>query len=362
MLKKTIANLNPYVPETPLPDLEKQIGVSPIIRLSANENPFGTSPKVKEAVQNFDFTTTREYPDGDANKLRQAVADFLHVDGDQLLFGCGLDEVIELTARTFLEPGDEIVEPWPTFSEYKLHCQIEDTKIVDVPVKNDGSFDADALVNAITDKTKLMWLCNPNNPTGSYMPLAELRALLKRVPKHVLVMIDEAYFEFVTQEDTSAINLLPEFDNIVVMRTFSKIYGLAGMRVGYAIIPKALISAMQAVRLPYNLNSVSQVAALAALADQNFVKGIQTRVAVARKQFTDFLAKQGLEFYPTQANFVFFHAPHGQALHDYLLHHGYLLRDGLRPDWLRMTFGSSKQNAEIQQLIKAFYAQPLPEK
>lgn len=357
MLKKTIAQLHPYVPETPLPDLEKQIGVSPIVRLSANENPFGTSPKVKAAIQNFDFATTREYPDGDANQLRQAVAKHIGVPADQLLFGCGLDEVIELTARTFLEPGDEIVEPWPTFGEYKIHCQIEDTKIVDVPVLEDGSFDADGLINAITDKTKLLWLCNPNNPTGTYLPLADMRALLKRVPKHVLVMIDEAYLEFVTQEaQPSAIALLPEFDNIVVMHTFSKIYGLAAMRVGYAVIPKALVAAMQAVRLPYNLNSVSQQAALAALADQDFVKDIQQRVAAAREDWEAFFDAHGFEYYRTQANFVFFHAPRGAELHRYLLEHGYLLRDGLRPDWLRLTFGSPEQNAAIQKLMLQFYA------
>lgn len=357
MLKKTITQLDPYVPETPLADLEAQTGVAKITRLSANENPFGTSPSVKAAVQGFDFATTRLYPDGDANALRQAVADKLGVDGDQLLFGCGLDEVIELTARTFLEPGDDVVEPWPTFSEYKLHCQIEGANIIDVPTLDDGTFDLSALAQAITPKTKLLWLCNPNNPTGTYTPLADLRALLQQIPAHVLVMIDEAYMEFVTQENGSAIQLLNEFDNIVVMRTFSKIYGLAAMRVGYAIIPKALISAMQAVRLPYNLNSVSQVAALAALKDTDFVAGIQQRVAQAREQFEAFFDAEGITYYQSQANFIFFKAPRATELHQYLLQHGYLLRNGLRPDWLRLTFGSADDNAAIQGLIKRFYQQ-----
>lgn len=356
MLKKTIAQLDPYIPETPLADLEKETGVAKITRLSANENPFGTSPAVKQAIQNFDFTTTRLYPDGDANALRQAVAEKLDVDPEQLLFGCGLDEVIELTARTFLEVGDEVVEPWPTFGEYKLHCQIEGANIVDVPVLEDGTFDLQGLVDAITPKTKLMWLCNPNNPTGTYTPLADLRNLLIQVPKHVLVMIDEAYMEFVTQENGSAIQLLNEFDNIVVMRTFSKIYGLAAMRVGYAIIPKALISAMQAVRLPYNLNSVSQVAALAALKDTTFVAGMRQKVATAREQFETYFDQAGITYDQSQANFIFFNAPRANDLHQYLLQHGYLLRNGLKPSWLRLTFGSSEANAEIQALMNRFYA------
>ncbi|MCI1985471.1 MAG: histidinol-phosphate transaminase [Lactobacillus sp.] len=357
MLKPSVTQLHPYVPETPLPDLEKQLGVSPIVRLSANENPFGTSPAVQKAIQDFDFSTTRQYPDGDANQLRQAVAKFTGIPAEQLLFGCGLDEVIELVARTFLSPGDEMVEPWPTFGEYKIHAQIENATIIDVPVLADGQFDVDGLLAAITPKTKLLWLCNPNNPTGTFLPLTQMRALLQRVPKHVLVMIDEAYVDFVTDESQpSALALIPEFDNIVVMRTFSKIYGLAAMRVGYAVIPQALVAAMQAVRLPYNLNSISQTAALAALADQEFVANTQKRVASARTQWEDFLAANGYQYDHSQANFIFFRAPQAAQLKDYLLHHGFLVRDGLGPDWLRITFGTDAQNRQIQALMTAFYA------
>ena len=233
MLKKTVADLHPYVPEEPLQDLQAKLGIDKLVRLSANENPFGTSTRVKKALATATSLPLNEYPDGNANALREAVAQYLQVDPEQLLFGCGLDEIIELITRTFLEPGDEVVEPWPTFSEYKLHDQIEAAKTVDVPVKEDGSVDADGLVAAITDKTKLLWLCNPNNPTGTLMQPAEMQALLSRIPQHVLVLIDEAYIEFVDGVDNpSAVQFLDQFPNIVVMRTFSKIYGLAGMRVG----------------------------------------------------------------------------------------------------------------------------------
>lgn len=357
MFKKAVSKIEPYTPEVPLEKLEKDLGVENIVRLSANENPFGTSPKVKEAIINWDFSEAREYPDSNANQLRQVVADFWQIDPDQLLFGCGLDEVIELIARTFIDEGDEVLEPWPTFSEYKLHATIENAKIVDVPVQEDnGQFDLTGLLQAITQKTKLLWLCNPNNPTGTYIDPDTLAAFIAKVPEHVLILIDEAYMEFVTaQAQPSAIELLKTCDHLVIMRTFSKIYGLANFRVGYAMIPKALIGKMQSVRLPYNLNGISQTAAMAALGDQSFVKATQQRVAAARTQWESFLTKTGLKFYASQANFIFFNAPNALKLKDTLLQNGYLVRSGLRPDWLRVTFGTTAQNQAIQAVISQFY-------
>lgn len=189
MLKKTVSQLQPYVPETPLPELEKQLGLASVVRLSANENPFGTSPKVQQALQNWDFSNSRYYPDGDAAALRQAVADYVKVAPERLLFGNGLDEVIELVSRTFLETGDEVLELGPTFSEYKLHAQIEDTIVHDVAVQADGIADLTALAAAITPKTKLIWLCNPNNPTGTAVPQTEIAKFMAQVPRTVLVLI-----------------------------------------------------------------------------------------------------------------------------------------------------------------------------
>lgn len=357
MLKKAVEKIQPYTPEVPLAKLKAQLGLDQVVRMSANENPFGTSPKVKEAIMAWDFQEARDYPDSNANQLRQAVADYLGVAGDQLLFGCGLDEVIELVARTLLEPGDEVLEPWPTFSEYKLHAQIEAAQVVDVPVNpDDGQFDLSGLLAKITPKTKLLWLCNPNNPTGTFIPVDELRDFVAQVPEHVLIMVDEAYVEFAdSAAPTSAVTLLPECDHLVVMRTFSKIYGLANFRVGYAVFPKALIPKLQAVRLPYNLNDISQVAALAALGDQDFITQTRQRVAQARQQWADFLETQGLKYYQSQTNFVFFEAPNADALKEALLQQGYLVRGGLQPDWLRVTFGTTAQNQAVQSIIRDFY-------
>lgn len=358
MLKHTVKHLQPYTPEKPLADLKKELGLTSLVRMSANENPFGTSPEVKQAVANWDFTQSRDYPDSNASQLRMAVADHLHVASEQLVFGNGLDEVIALIARAFLEPGDEVVEPWPTFSEYRLHAEIEGAKVVDVPVQSEtGNFDLTAMVQAITPQTKLVWLCNPNNPTGTLLSLAALTQFMRQVPEDILVLVDEAYIEFTDDyPNTSAIGLLPQFDNLVVLRTFSKIYGLANFRVGFGIFPKQLVTYLQSVRLPYNLSTIAQLSAQAALADQGFVQTTRSRVQQARRSWETFLTNSALPHYASQTNFQFFQAPQNQAqaLKHQLLQHGFLVRDGLMPGWLRVTFGAADQNQAVQQVIHAF--------
>ncbi|QVI35883.1 histidinol-phosphate transaminase [Lacticaseibacillus chiayiensis] len=358
MLKHTVKHLQPYTPEKPLADLKKELGLASLVRMSANENPFGTSPEVRQAVANWDFTQSRDYPDSNASQLRRSVADQLHVASEQLVFGNGLDEVIALIARAFLEPGDEVVEPWPTFSEYRLHAEIEGARVVDVPVQpENGNFDLDAMVQTITPRTKLVWLCNPNNPTGTLMSLTALTQFMRRVPENVLVLVDEAYIEFTDDYPaTSAIRLLPQFNNLVVLRTFSKIYGLANFRVGFGIFPKQLVTCLQAVRLPYNLSAIAQLSAQAALADQTFVQTTRSRVQQARRSWETFLTDMVLPHYTSQTNFQFFQAPHNQAqaLKQQLLQHGFLVRDGLMPGWLRITFGTANQNQTVQQVIRTF--------
>lgn len=357
MFKDTVENIRAYTPEISLDQLKQRYGLKNIVRLSANENPFGTSPMVKTAVLNWNFDQARAYPDSNAENLRQAVARFQKVAPEQLLFGCGLDEVIELIARTFLEPGDEVLEPWPTFSEYKLHATIENATVIDIPVNTEnGQFDLTQMRTKITSKTKLIWLCNPNNPTGTYLPTATLAQFIAQVPKDILILVDEAYIEFTTAEaNASAISLLNQYDNLIVLRTFSKIYGLANFRVGYAVIPKALIGKMQAVRLPYNLNDLSQLAARVALKDQAFVIETRARIARSRQDWQIFLTQKGLKFYPSQANFIFFEAPNALQLKETLLQNGYLVRSGLQQDWLRVTFGTTAQNKAIQEIIQTFY-------
>ncbi len=211
--------------------------------------------------------------------MRTAVAKRLGVPAEQLLFSSGLDEMIALICRTFLEVGDESLQPWPTYPEYQLQAAIAGATTINAPViAATGEIDLDALLAHITTKTKVIWVCNPNNPTGTYLPPDQITQFMKQVPPNILVVVDEAYIDFVDQPEPSTLSLTHQFPNLLVMRTFSKLYGLANFRVGFSIVPKALIPKMQNVRLPYNISGMSQAAALAAWEDQTFTRKVKQQI------------------------------------------------------------------------------------
>lgn len=357
-MKETIKQLQSYTPEEPLDKVEKKYNLSRIVRLSANENPYGTSPRVVAALKNFDFSQENFYPDGYAQELRTKVAKQLRVDEGNIVFGVGLDEIISYLSRVFLEKGDEVIIPQPTFSEYALNAQIEGAKVVNVPINMaTGRYDYQAILDRITDRTRMIWLCNPNNPTGVYEPVAALRKFMKQVPKGVLVLIDEAYIQFVTDVDqASALPLLDEFDNLGIMRTFSKAYGLANFRVGFIVLPPRLAQYLQTIRLPYNLNSISQRAASVALDDQDFVNDVVSKNAVERTKWEQFFRRFGLKSFPSQANFVYFYVDDPDALADLLLENGFQVRRGLEPTSLRITVGKAADNLKMQGLIERYLA------
>lgn len=355
-MKKIIQELNPYIPEKPLQQLQEELGLEKIVRLSANENPYGTSPKVKEAVLNWNYELSNRYPDSSAQELRDLIAEKFSLDPSQIVFGVGLDEVIVMLSRVFLQPGDEELVSVPTFSEYALHAEIEEAVIKEVDTKVDGQIDFDALLKNITKKTKLIWLCNPNNPTGTYETVASIEKFIQQVPKETMVLVDEAYIDFVTENTpVSAMDLTKKYPNIVVMRTFSKAYGLANFRVGYAVFSNQIAGEVQKVRLPYNVSSIAQTAAIAAFKDQEFVNQVVAKNALERTKYEQFFQKLGLKFYHSQANFIFFKTESAQKLAQNLLENGYLLRTGLRPNWLRLSIGTEEDNLKIQKIIEKFF-------
>lgn len=353
-MKKVIEQLQPYIPEKPLNTLKNELGLKKLVRLSANENPYGTSPKVKEAVVNWAYDLSNRYPDGDATELRDLIAEKFSLDPKQIVFSVGLDEMIVMLSRVFLEPGDEELISTPTFSEYALHAEIEEAKIKQVPVLENGGIDFKKMLAAINDKTRLVWICNPNNPTATYETVADIENFVKQVPASTMVLVDEAYIDFVDQDNASAMDLTKKYPNIVVMRTFSKAYGLANFRVGYAVFAKETAEEMQKVRLPYNVNSVAQEAATAAFKDQEFVNAVVSKNTEQRKYLEQFFDQIGIKYYPSQANFIFFKYQDASGLADYLLHNGYLIRTGLAPDKLRITVGTQADNQAITKLIKAY--------
>ncbi len=356
MLRKSIAGLPDYVSDSTPERIAKAAGLAKLTRLSFNENPVGTSPKVQEAIANWTFSQARSYPDPDAMPLRTAVAGRLQVPADQLLFSSGLDEMIALICRTFLDVGDESLQPWPTYPEYQLQAAIAGAVTVNAPVDDaTGRIDLQALLTGITAKTKVIWLCNPNNPTGTYLQVSEIAEFMAQVPAEILVVVDEAYIDFVDQvPNPSVLSLITKFANLLVMRTFSKLYGLANFRVGFSIVPKTLIPKMQNVRLPYNISGLSQTAALAAWKDVAFTQKVKRQLFAARQQWTAFFDHHHIRHYATQTNFMLYQVAQPQALGAFLKQHGYLVRDSMVPGWIRQSFGTPEQDAEVQGLLLDF--------
>ncbi|QVI36031.1 histidinol-phosphate transaminase [Lacticaseibacillus chiayiensis] len=356
MLRKSIAGLPDYVSDSTPERIAKAAGLAKMTRLSFNENPVGTSPKVQKAIADWAFSQARSYPDPDAMPLRTAVAERLHLPADQLLFSSGLDEMIALICRTFLDIGDESLQPWPAYPEYQLQAAIAGAVTVNAPVDEaTGRIDLQALLAGITAKTKVIWLCNPNNPTGTYLSVTEIAEFMAQVPPEILVVVDEAYIDFVDQViNPSVLPLITAFANLLVMRTFSKLFGLANFRVGFSIVPKALIPKMQNVRLPYNISGLSQTAALAAWEDVAFTQKVKRQLFAARQQWTTFFDHHHIRHYATQTNFMLYQVAQPLALGAFLKQHGYLVRDSMVPGWIRQSFGTPKQDAEVQGLLLDF--------
>lgn len=352
-MKSQIKKIENYIPEEPIESVKERLGLKKLVRLSANENPFGTSPKVKEAILKWNFGEENRYPDGYASDLRNKIANFIGVIPEKLVFGVGLDEIITMISRIFLETGDEVILSKPTFSEYALHAQIEGAKVIEVPcLSENGHYDFEGFLKQITNKTKIIWVCNPNNPTGTYEEVSTLKAFFDQVPDNVLILLDEAYIHYVTKNNSTS--FLPELDNyknVMLLRTFSKAYGLANYRVGYAVMNENLANYMQAVRLPYNLNSLAQVAAIAALADQDFVNNSVEKTRIERDNWEHFFKESKIKYYSSQANFVFFNFPAANKLADELLRNGYQIRRGLLKDWLRVTIGSEEDGVKLRSII-----------
>lgn len=358
MVKEAVKHLDPYVPELTLEQMKKQKGLDKLVRMSANENAYGTSPDVAKALDKWHYADSNLYPDSNADELREIISTQFDIKADKLIFGNGLDEIIELLSRVILEPGDEVLDPAPTFSEYALHAEIEGAKIRSVGLDESGRIDLKAMARGINSKTKMIWICNPNNPTGTFLEASAIRSFVADVPESITVIVDEAYIDFTGGIHDSVIDLTKEFKNLVVLRTFSKAYGLANFRVGFAVCSEPLIGYLQAVRLPYNLSTFAEVAATAAFKDQTFVNQTVAKIIDERKKWEHFLIKSGLPFYDSATNFIFFQVKgrDADALHEYLLENGYLLRNGLRQDWLRVTIGKPEDNQAVQKLITAFLA------
>jgi histidinol-phosphate aminotransferase len=340
--------LKPYQPGKSPEQIQKEYNVDKVIKLASNENPFGCSPKVEAVVQNL-IKHSASYPDGNAETLRQAVSQHLNVKGNQLLFGSGLDEVIQIISRTMLCIGDNIVTAALTFPQYKHHAVIEGSEVREVPLV-DGCYDLNAMAQAIDPNTKLIWICNPNNPTGTYTNEEALLEFLQKVPKETLVIVDEAYYEYVNASDyPQTLKLLNDYENLLVLRTFSKAYGLAAFRIGYAVGNEDLVERFNIARLPFNTSTFAQAAAIAALGDQAFLDSCIEENKQELQQYEEFLQKIDFEFYTSQANFIFIKTTKPMECFEILIQKGFIVRPF--PNGIRITIGTKEQNEEVLSIL-----------
>ncbi len=351
-----IRAIAPYQGGKPISELAREMGLNEadIVKLASNENPLGMSPKAQMALEDALAEISR-YPDGNSFALRDAVSHKYGVQAAQIVFGNGSNDILELAARAFLSPGDEVIYSQHAFAVYPLVTQAAGATGVVVPAIDFGH-DLPGFLKAMTPKTKLIFVANPNNPTGTLIGKAVLKDFLRQVPKSIVVVLDEAYDEYLSENDKSeAISWLGEFENLIISRTFSKAYGLAGLRVGFGLMHASLADLMNRVRQPFNVNSLAQVAATVSLQDEDFVARSYAANQAGMAQVTQGLAKLGLSFIPSFGNFVSFKVSNAGAVNQALLKHGVIVRPVANyemPDYLRVSIGLFSENARFLDVLE----------
>lgn len=349
-----VCAISPYQPGKPITELAREMGipVEKIVKLASNENPLGMSPKAKKAVEAA-INGIERYPD--QFDLIKAVAERTGVAQNQVVLGNGSNDVLDLIARVFLAPGRSAVFAQHAFAVYPLATLSTGAELISTPAKNFGH-DLAAMCAAIRPDTRIVWIANPNNPTGTFLPYPEVRAFLEVVPKDVVVVLDEAYNEYLPPaERVDTANWIDEFPNLVVCRTFSKIFGLAGLRVGYALASADVADLMNRVRQPFNVNNLAIAAAVAALDDHQFVAESYELNRRGMAQLVAGLQRLGLEQITSHGNFVTFRAGDGATVNQKLLQQGIIVRPiggyGL-PEWLRVTIGIEADNARFLEALE----------
>jgi histidinol-phosphate aminotransferase len=351
-----IRAIAPYQGGKPISELAREMGLNEadIVKLASNENPLGISPKAQMAIDEAIHTIAR-YPDGNSFDLRKAVSDKFGVARGQIVFGNGSNDILELAARAFLQVDCEAIYSQHAFAVYPLVTQAVGASGVVVPAKN-YAHDLDGFLKAITPKTKLIFIANPNNPTGTLIKKDALRAFIHAVPANVLIVLDEAYDEYLNAENKSeAIDWLSEFDHLIISRTFSKAYGLAGLRIGFGLMHADVADMLNRVRQPFNVNSIAQAAAVASLADDDFVARSYALNQAGMAQLTQGFNKLGLEYIPSQANFVSFSVKDAAVVNQKLLQGGVIVRPIANydmPDYLRVSVGLFSENARFLEILE----------
>ena len=340
----------PYQPGKPIAELERELGISGIVKLASNENPLGCSPLAIAAMQEA-IKTIALYPDGNGFDLKNALSKRYAVQQANIVLGNGSNDLLELAARAFLEAGDKVVYSAHAFAIYALATQAVGASGISVPAKQFGHDLAAMLQAAVEHQVKMVFIANPNNPTGTFLSAAELLEFLRALPPQILVVLDEAYNEYLPEKlRYDSVQWLREFPNLIITRTFSKAYGLAGLRVGYALAQEQVVDMMNRVRQPFNVNSIAQAAAVAALQDEGFVRQTHELNLLGMEQLTQGFKLMELEFIPSFGNFVCFQIANAEQVYRRLLELGVIVRPIASydmPDWLRVSIGLEKEIAKF---------------
>lgn len=355
----------PYSPGKPIEEVQRELGLARVIKLASNENPLGPSPKAVKAIQEA-ASRINLYPDGSSHRLKQAISEKFDVATSQVLVGSGSEEIIQHLGLIFLgDPSDEVIAARPSFPRYGAAAHVADCRLIEVPLDRDLRHDLPAMAKAITSRTKLLFVCNPNNPTGTVLRKSEFESFLADVPDEVCLVLDEAYFELAQDapEPVDSLDYLRARRNVVGLRTLSKISGLAGVRIGYGFAPEYVVDAVQRVRLPFHANSLAQVGAIVALSDEEHIRKTIENNRVGLEAISAALAAEGARVIPSYTNFAYadLHRP-ARPVFEALLRKGVIVRPGDvfgDPTFLRVSVGTSEENAAFAEAFKKVMRQPV---
>lgn len=360
-IRHAVLGMTPYVPGKPISEVQRELGLSEVVKLASNENPLGPSPLALQAVQRAAMQM-HQYPDASGHDLKLAISNKFGVPPDQIVLGNGSDEIIKLFALVYLEPGDNLVIGNPSFVRYDAAAQIAGSELRRVPLDSEWRHDLGAMAQAVDRHTKLVFVANPHNPTGTVVDQAAIERFVEKIPRTCLVVLDEAYYEFAAADPAygSALELLQRGANVAVFRTFSKSYGLAGIRVGYAFAPADTVSAANRAREPFNVNSLAQSAAIAALEDDEHIQRTREVNDSGLARVAAFMAGRGFATVPSRANFMCVDVSPagltGQEAFERLLRRGVIVRSGGplgMPNHIRVSIGLP---AEMDAFFAAFDA------
>ena len=356
-----IQAIESYVPGKPLEELEREYGISDSVKLASNENPLGASPKALVAIQKS-LAALHRYPDGAGHRLVHRIAESNGIPSENIVIGNGSDDIIALLIRALVQPGDRVVIPRPSFLMYEISAKAAGAVIDAVPLK-DMAMDLDTMAGCVDNTTRLVFICNPNNPTGTIVSQAAFDRFMAQLPENVVVVVDEAYIEFARDPECLKTGRPSDLDRpLVTLRTFSKVYGLAGLRVGYGIMPAMLAEMLHRVRQPFNVNALAQAAAIAALDDTDFLNQTLDLVHRGLDALYAGLDRLGLTYYNTQTNFFLIDVGQpAQTVFEKMLHHGVIVRSMKAygfPTYIRVNVGLEGEN---QRFLKALEAVLFPD-